>query len=65
MPFGLKNAAQAFQRLMDVVCKDLPFVYLDDILIASSSTEEHCTHLRTLFQWLANKGIFIVESQQM
>ena len=33
MPFGLKNSAQAFQRLMDGVLRDLPrvFVYLDDI----------------------------------
>ncbi len=61
MPFGLKNAAQAFQRLMDVVCKDLPFVfvYLDDILIASSSVEEHCTHLRTLFQRLTDNGLLL------
>lgn len=36
MPLGLKNAAQAFQRLMDKVTQDLDFafVYLDDILIA-------------------------------
>ena len=61
MPFGLKNVAQAFQWLMDMVCKDLPFVfvYVDDILIASLSTEEHCTHLRTLFQWLANNGLLL------
>ena len=37
MPFGLKNAAQAFQRLMDTVCQGLEFafVYIDDILVAS------------------------------
>ena len=36
-PFGLRNAAQAFQQLMDSVCQglDFVFVYLDDILIAS------------------------------
>jgi hypothetical protein len=41
MPFGLKNAAQAFQRLMDGVLRgvDFVFVYLDDILVASSSAE--------------------------
>ena len=42
-PFGHKNAAQAFQRLMDAVCRGLEFVfvYLDDILIASRDTAEH------------------------
>ena len=39
MPFGLKNAAQTFQRLMDTVLRDCSFayVYVDDILVASSS----------------------------
>ena len=39
MPFGLKNTAQTFQRLMDRIFKGLPFVfiYLDDVLVASSS----------------------------
>lgn len=47
MPFGLKNAAQTFQRLMDSVVGDLPFifVYLDDILVASTSPEQHKAHL--------------------
>ena len=47
MPFGMKNSAQAFQRLMDQVFRDLPFVfvYLDDILIASNDEEEHKQHL--------------------
>ena len=33
MPFGLKNAAQAFQRLMDGILRDIKFafVYLDDL----------------------------------
>ena len=49
MPFGLKNSAQAFQRLMDRVLQDLPFifVYLDDILIASPSLAAHACLLYT------------------
>ena len=36
-PFGLQNAAQAFQRFMDTVCNglDFVFVYLDDILVTA------------------------------
>ena len=50
MPFGLKNAAQSFQRLMDSVLWDLPFLFvsLDDILVASKSRTQHLAHLRTL-----------------
>src|ERR1700755_1370816 len=36
MPYGLRNAAQTFQRFMDSVLRGLPFcwAYLDDLLIA-------------------------------
>ena len=61
MPFGLKNAGQAFQRLMDGVLRDVPctFVYLDDILISSKSPEEHHEHLRQVFQLLSSNGLVI------
>ena len=44
MPFGMKNSAQAFQRLMDQVFRDLrfAFIYLDDILVTSKSTDNTC-----------------------
>ena len=61
MPFELKNAAQAFQRLMDLVCAGLDFVfdYLDDILIASESKAEHKEHLQLLFDRLAEHGLVV------
>lgn len=61
MPFGLKNAAQAFQRLMDTVCNGLSFVfvYLDDILIFSNSPTEHKAHLRQLFERLQQHGLVL------
>uniref|UniRef100_A0A5S6QYA9 RNA-directed DNA polymerase n=1 Tax=Trichuris muris TaxID=70415 RepID=A0A5S6QYA9_TRIMR len=61
MPFGLRNAAQTFQRFIDTVCKDLPFVfaYIDDILVFSRNAEEHRCHLRTLFRRLSDYGIRI------
>ena len=59
MPFGLKNSAQAFQRLMDSVFRDLPFafVYLDDILIASPDINVHKHHLNTVFSRLQAAGL--------
>ena len=47
MPFGLRNAGNRFQRMMDLVGTGLnfTFIYLDDILIASSNMEEHLVHL--------------------
>ena len=61
MPFGLKNSAQAFQRLMDSVFRDLPFVfvYSDDILIASPDSASHRQHLTTVFQRLQSAGLAI------
>ena len=51
MPFGLKNSAQAFQRLMDGVFRGITFafVYLDDILVASPDHASHASHLRQVF----------------
>ena len=61
MPFGLKNSAQAFQRLMDKVGRglDFVFIYLDDILVASPSRREHHAHLRLLFHRLHDHGLAI------
>ena len=61
MPFGLKNAAQAFQRLMDTVCQglDSTFVYIDDIVVASKDASEHEFHLRQLFQRIQEHGLVI------
>jgi hypothetical protein len=61
MPFGLRNAAQSFQRFIDEVIRDLPFcyAYIDDILVFSKSTNEHNTHLKALFTKLTDYGITI------
>ena len=61
MSFGLRNAAQTFQRFIDEVLRGLDFnyAYLDDILIASGNHEEHVGHLRLLFQWSKDYGVVI------
>lgn len=61
LPFGLKNAAQSFQRYLHAILRHLPFVYsyIDDLLIASSSESEHEDHLHQLFECLNPHGICI------
>jgi cleavage and polyadenylation specificity factor subunit 1 len=61
MPFGLKNAAQSFQRLMDSVLQDLDFLFmhLDDILVASKNPKDHKQHLDNLFDRLQEHGLVI------
>ncbi|BES93979.1 multicellular organismal development [Nesidiocoris tenuis] len=61
MPFGLKNAAQSFQRYLHSIVRDLHFVYsyIDDLLIASTSHEEHLDHLNQLFTRLNEHGLCI------
>ncbi|KFD62084.1 hypothetical protein M514_14204, partial [Trichuris suis] len=59
MPFGLRSAAQTFQRFMDKVTRglDFCFVYLDDILVASMTKQEHETQLTQLFQRFKRYGV--------
>ena len=47
IPFGLRNAGQTFQRMMDQIFGDLPFcfVYVDDILVFSKNFSSHVSHL--------------------
>ena len=61
MPFGLHNAAQTFQRFMEEVLHGLHFCYsyIDDLLIASTTPEEHLEHLRLVLEHLAEHGIHI------
>lgn len=61
MPFGLSNAAQTFQRFINEVLRglDFVFVYIDDILVASKSAEEHVAHLEMVFERLFNYGLRI------
>ena len=46
---------------MDTVCRglDFIFIYLDDILVASSNELEHRSHLNTLFECLQEHGLVV------
>ena len=54
VPFLLAQAPAYFQELMTGVLKDLPFAmaYLDNIIIYSSTPEEHLQHIKTVFEKL-------------
>lgn len=61
MPFGLRNAGQTFQRYIHQVLAGLDFCvpYFDDVLVASTTPEEHKNHLKQIFERLANYGLKI------
>lgn len=63
MPMGLKNSPSTFQRVMDNVLKDLQntvcLVYLDDIIVYSTSLQEHIVNLQKVFQRLRESNLKI------
>lgn len=61
MTFGLRNAAQTFQRHLNVVLSglDFCFAYIDDILVFSENREEHFKHLQLLFERLRDFNIIV------
>lgn len=63
VPFGLINSAQCQQRLMDAVfgpkLEPKVFCYLDDVIVTSSSFEEHIEILNEVFIRLKEANLTI------
>ena len=61
MPFGLRKAAQTFQQFIDQVLQGLEccYAYINDLLIASLTPEDHKQHLRSVLEHLSNHSILI------
>ena len=61
MPFGLRNAGQTFQRMMDSILAGLEycFVYLDDVLIASPTEEQHQKDLLEVLTRFKKHGLVL------
>ena len=55
MPFGMKNSPATFQRLINNIIAGLDGcdAYIDDLIIASESWEEHMRIIRELFERLS------------
>ena len=61
MPFGLCNAPGTFQRLMERIFGDQSLqsvlLYLDDVIVFSSSIEQHLQRLEMVLSRLQQKGL--------
>ncbi|KAI4875318.1 hypothetical protein NFI96_001826 [Prochilodus magdalenae] len=60
MPFGLHGSAATFQRLMDKVLRGtegFAAAYIDDVVIYSSSWEEHLRHLSIVMRKITEAGL--------
>ncbi len=64
MPQGHCNSPAAFQRLMDKVLKpftmaygNLVLVYIDDILIATRTIDQHLERIQEVFECLRRAGL--------
>jgi hypothetical protein len=60
-PFGLSNAAQTFQRMMDRTTDGLEgvFAYMDDSRVGSPDRQTHLCHLEAFFSALLTNGLAI------
>jgi hypothetical protein len=60
-PFGLSNAAQTFQRMMDRATDSLEgvFPYMDDLGVGSPDRQTHLCHLEAFITALATNGLAI------
>ncbi|KMQ87188.1 reverse ribonuclease integrase [Lasius niger] len=61
MPFGLHSAPATFQRLLDSVLgpelEPNVLVYLDDIVVASQTFDDHLQHLAEIFRRLRDANL--------
>ena len=58
LPFGVKCAPAIFQQIMDAMLSGLSFAiaYMDDIIVASGTAEEHKMHLEQVLQRILEYG---------
>jgi len=61
MPFGLKNAKATYQRAVNSMFHDFiekfMQIYIDDIVVKSSSEDDHLNHLRQSFERMRQYGL--------
>ena len=65
LPFGISSAPSIFQRIMDNLLKDIPYVcvYLDDILVSGKTDSEHLQNLDLVLKRLELSGLTLKQSK--
>ncbi|MBW0582701.1 hypothetical protein O181_122416, partial [Austropuccinia psidii MF-1] len=67
MPFGLTNDPASFQNVVNDIFADFwdifVVVYLDDIMVFSSSLDEHVKHVASVLQKLRDNNLFAKASK--
>ena len=67
LSFGLTNAVATFQRLMELVLSGLNFeiylVYIDDVIVMSSTPEQHLERLEMVLQRLQEANLKLKPSK--
>ncbi|XP_036139609.1 uncharacterized protein LOC118644672 [Monomorium pharaonis] len=67
MPFGLKTAGASFTRAIRKAlgdeCDSFTIIYLDDVLIASDTLEEHLYHINFVLKKLEDVGFRLNKSK--
>lgn len=59
LPFGVKTAAAIFQKTMENLLRDIPYVvvYQDDITVTGRNMQEHLKTLKLVLQKLQSSGL--------
>ena len=67
MPFGLSCAPATFQSAMNTIfahiIRKFVLVFVDDILVYSSSLQEHKQHLQAVFRILTDNKLYVKRSK--
>ena len=65
LPFGIASAPAIFQKAMDSILQGIPYVlcFLDDILIAGPTVEEHFKSCEEVLRRLQNHGLHLKEGK--
>ncbi|MBW0473794.1 hypothetical protein O181_013509 [Austropuccinia psidii MF-1] len=67
MPFGFTNSPASFENLVNDIFSDFMNIFtvvcLDDIMVFSSSEEEHFKHVASVLQRLRDNNVFVKASK--